>query len=214
MMNSIYRLNWPLLGRLFWSFFKMGPVTFGGGYAMIPVFHQEVVEKRGWLEEEEVTDLFAIAQSTPGAVGVNASVFVGYRIAGLSGALAALLGVLLPTFLIVLVLSMAFLAVRDQPKIKAAFLGIRPAVVALIVYAGIRVGRTAIKDLATLVTAAGVLVLLIATGINPVFALLMGMAVGMVIVPLRLRWTGTDVLAGRPGKTGRYVEDYFFGDGI
>lgn len=212
-MNSIHTFNWPLLGRLFWSFFKMGPVTFGGGYAMIPVFHQEVVEKRRWLEEEEVTDLFAIAQSTPGAVGVNASVFVGYRIAGVSGALAALLGVLLPTFLIVLALSVAFLAVRDQPKIKAAFLGIRPAVVALIVYAGIRVGRTSVKDVATLLMAAGALVLLIVTGINPVFALLLGMVLGLGIVPLRLRWTGTDVLA-RPGKASVYVEDYYFGDGI
>lgn len=207
-------MNWPLLGRLFWSFFKMGPVTFGGGYAMIPVFHQEVVEKREWLEEEEVTDLFAIAQSTPGAVGVNASTFVGYRIAGLPGAIAALFGVLLPTFLIVLVLSMSFLAVRDQPKIKAAFLGIRPAVVALIVYAGIRVGRTAIRDAATLLTAVGVLVLLIVTGINPVFALLLGMAFGLAVVPLRLRWTGTDVLAVKPGKKDGYAEDYFYGDGI
>lgn len=213
-MKFISTFDWPLLGRLFWSFFKMGPVTFGGGYAMIPVFHQEVVEKRKWLDEEEVTDLFAIAQSTPGAVGVNASTFVGYRIAGLPGAIAALLGVLLPTFLIVLALSMTFLAVRDQPKIKAAFLGIRPAVVALIVYAGIRVGRTAIKDAVTLLTAAGVLALLIATGINPVFALLMGMAVGMAIVPLRLRWTGIDVLAAPPGKTENYAEGYFFGDGI
>lgn len=212
-MISCTSINWPLLGRLFWSFFKMGPVTFGGGYAMIPVFHQEVVEKRGWLEEEEVTDLFAIAQSTPGAVGVNASTFVGYRIAGIPGAVAALIGVLLPTFLIVLALCVTFLMVRDQPKIKAAFLGIRPAVVAMIVYAGIRVGRTAVKDATTLLVAAGVLALLIATGINPVFALLLGMALGIVIVPLRLRWTGTDVLAER-GKMQAYAEDYYFGDGI
>jgi chromate transporter len=212
-MKKTKPTDWPLLTRLFWSFSKIGPITFGGGYAMIPAFHEEVVEKRGWLSEEEVADLFAIAQSTPGAIGINAATFVGYRIAGVRGAVAALVGVLLPTFLIVLAMSIAFLAVKDQPKIQAAFQGIRPAVVALIAYAGYRVGRTAVKDVTTLLLATGSLVLLIATGMNPLYVLLLGMALGMVIVSLRKKWTGVDVIACAKEPEG-YIEDYFIGDGI
>lgn len=201
------------LAQLFWSFFKIGPVTFGGGYAMIPVFHKEVVERRGWLEEGEVADIFAIAQSTPGAIGVNAPIFVGYRVAGIRGALAALAGILLPTVLIVLMLCAAFLLVQGQPKLVAAFMGIRPVVVALIVYAGIRVSRTAVKDTATLVLAAGSLGVLWATGMNPVYVLVLGMCAGVGLAYLKLRLLGVDVLATPEGQQP-YIEDYFMGDGI
>lgn len=215
-MRNSKSANGRELAALFWSFFKIGPVTFGGGYAMIPLFQKEVVENKGWLLEEEVADLFAIAQSAPGAIGINAATFVGYRIGGVRGAMAALLGMLLPTFLIVLSLSISFLAVKDDPKIQAAFRGIRPAVVALIVYAGLRVGRTAVRDIATLLLGAGSLALLITTGMNPVYVLLMGMALGYVVYAVRLGVTGVDVLAqmdsGRSGKP--YMEDYFIGDGI
>lgn len=205
--------SWRLLARIFWSFFKIGPVTFGGGYAMIPAFQREVVERRKWLEEEEVADILAIAQSTPGAVGINASTFVGYRIAGVRGAVAALAGVLLPTFTIVLILCMAFLQVKDEPKIQAAFLGIRPAVAALIAYAGFRVWRTAVKDRTTLILAVGSLVVLIVTGINPVYAILAGIVMGIALSVLHLRWTGADV-AGIHETERKPLEDYFIGDGI
>jgi chromate transporter len=205
--------SWRLLGRIFWSFCKIGPVTFGGGYAMIPVFQREAVERRHWLEEEEVADVLAIAQSTPGAVGINASTFVGYRVAGVRGALAALAGMLLPTFLIVLLLSWSFLTVKDEPKIQAAFLGIRPAVAALIVYAGFRVWKTAVTDAVTLLLALGTVLLLLGTGMNPVYAILFGIVLGIGLASAQLRWLGQDVLhPGRPGTAA--VEDYFYGDGI
>lgn len=180
---------------------------------MIPLFSREVVERRGWLQEDEVADLFAIAQSTPGAVGVNASIFVGYRIAGVSGALAALFGMLLPTFLIVLLLSVSFLAVKEEPKLQAAFQGIRPAVVALITYAAIRVGKTAVKDAYTLLLALGSLCLLLLTGLNPLYALAGGIVAGQAVAAIRLRWFGVDVIKRRK-KEEPYLEDYFLGDGI
>lgn len=180
---------------------------------MIPVFSREVVERRGWLAEEEIADLFAIAQSAPGAVGVNASIFVGYRIAKVWGSLAALFGMLLPASLIVLALSFSFLTLQDEPKLQAAFQGIRPAVVALIAYAGIRVGRTAIRDWPTLLIAIGSLALLLATGLNPLYALGAGLVLGQVLAAVRLRWWGVDVLANK-GRAEAYPEDYFIGDGI
>lgn len=200
---------------LFWTFCKISPITFGGGYAMIPVFSREVVERRKWLEEEEITDLFAISQSAPGAIAVNASIFVGYRVAGVAGALAALAGMLLPAFLVVLALSVSFLAVKDAPKLQAAFQGIRPAVVAMIAYAAIRVGRTSVRDWGTLLLAIGSLALLLGTGLNPLYALAAGLALGAPLAALHLRWSGEDVLADKGGGKRQTVqEDYFFGDGI
>jgi chromate transporter len=205
--------QWRLLVKIFWSFFKIGPITFGGGYAMIPVFHKEVVESREWLEEEDVADIFAIAQSAPGAVGINSSTFVGYKIAGVPGAIAALIGILLPTFLIVLLLSVFFLTVKEHEKVKAAFEGIRPAVVALIVYAGIRVGRTAVRDVTGLLLAGGSLAFLLITGVNPVFVIALGMVLGIVITALKTRWSGEDMFKAHETQQ-QNIEDYYFGDGI
>lgn len=205
------KTDWRLLAQIFWSFLKIGPVTFGGGYAMIPHFQREVVEQRGWLAEREVTDVLAIAQSTPGAIGVNSAVFVGYKIAGVRGALTALGGVLLPTFLIVIGMCAAFLEIRDNPKIEAAFQGIRPAIVALIVYAGWRTARTSVKDKTTFCVGAAALAMLIATNMNPVFIILFGILSGVLLVAAQIRWLGRQP---DDAEEEHLYEDYFIGDGI
>ena len=94
---------------------KMGPVSFGGGYALIPVIEREVVEKRKWLQAEEVTDIVAVSGSVPGAIAINSATFIGYRIAGVMGAIAAMLGILLPTLCIVAGLSICYLQLKDNP---------------------------------------------------------------------------------------------------
>ncbi|WP_438444650.1 chromate transporter [Gorillibacterium sp. sgz5001074] len=213
-MGKKGRIPWKLLGQIFWSFFKIGPITFGGGYAMIPVFHKEAVERRRWLQEEDVADILAIAQSTPGAVGVNASTFVGYRVAGVCGALAALTGMLLPTFLIVLTLCVSYLFVKDQEKIQAAFLGIRPAVAALIAYAGYRIWRTSVKDAATLMLAVCALGFLLLTGVNPAYAIAAGIVAGITLASVQLRWFGRDVLRRPLSQESYSCDDYYIGDGI
>lgn len=210
-MNGCGKCAWKKLANVFWTFFKIGPITFGGGYAMIPFFEKEVVEKQGWLEEEEVADIFAIAQSTPGAIAINSATFVGYRLAGIPGAAAALLGVLLPTFLIVAGLCFAFLAIRDNPKIEAAFKGIRPAIVALIAYAGIKVGKTAIIDKTTFATAAATVVLLLATSMNPAIVIAFGVVAGIGLVKLKER-LGFAVRLGH--KSAEKYDDSFLGEGI
>ena len=115
------------------SFLKIGAFTFGGGYAMIPIIQYEVVNKRNWLNEKEFVELLTIAQAAPGPISLNTAVFVGYKCKGYKGALAAILGVVIPPFVIILVVAMFFHTMRENRWVDAAFRGMRPAVVALIV---------------------------------------------------------------------------------
>lgn len=118
---------------LFLSFAKIGAFTFGGGYAMIPLIKREVVHNKKWIAESEFGDMLVLAQSAPGAISINTSIFVGYRLIGLRGALAALSGVLLPSFLMVFIIASFFTSFRNNPVVNSVFKGMRPAVVALIV---------------------------------------------------------------------------------
>lgn len=115
------------------SFLKIGAFTFGGGYAMIPIIQYEVVNCRKWLNEKEFVELLTIAQAAPGPISLNTAVFVGYKCKGYKGALAAIMGVVIPSFVIILVVAMFFHTMRDNRWVDAAFRGMRPAVVALIV---------------------------------------------------------------------------------
>ena len=108
---------------------------------MIPLIETEVVEKKKWLKSEDVADVFALSQSVPGAVAINSASFIGHRISGVKGAIAALIGVSLPTFLIVLSLRLSYFLIAGNAKLEAAFMAIRPAIVAIIVYAAIKVSE-------------------------------------------------------------------------
>lgn len=116
----------------FKTFFKIGLFTFGGGYAMIPLIENEVVDKHKWLDKDEFIDIIAIAQSCPGVMAINASVFIGYKLKKLRGALCSCLGTALPSFIIILAIAMFFHQFEDNKVVAAIFRGIRPAVVALI----------------------------------------------------------------------------------
>ena len=122
-----------MLFRLFITFFKIGLFTFGGGYAMIPLIEREVIAKKRWIERQDFLDMLVLAQSTPGPIAVNTAVFVGYKCRGYKGALAAIMGVVIPSFVIILAVAMFFHTMRDNRWVDAAFRGMRPAVVALIV---------------------------------------------------------------------------------
>ena len=115
------------------SFLKIGAFTFGGGYAMIPIIQYEVVNRRKWLDEKEFVELLTIAQAAPGPISLNTAVFVGYKCKGYRGALAAIMGVVIPSFVIILLVAIFFHTMRDNRWVDAAFRGMRPAVVALIV---------------------------------------------------------------------------------
>lgn len=120
------------LAALFGSFWKIGCFTFGGGYAMLSIIRHEVTERRTWIDRDEFLSLLTLAQSAPGPISLNTAVFVGYKVRGWSGALAALAGSVLPSFLIMLTVALFFTGIRDNAIVEAAFKGMRPAVVALI----------------------------------------------------------------------------------
>ena len=116
----------------FKTFFKIGLFTLGGGYAMIPLIEEEVVNKHRWVEKDEMLDLIAIAQSCPGVFAINIAIFIGYKLQKTKGAIATTLGTALPSFVIILLVAMFFHQFKDHKVVAALFRGIRPAVVALI----------------------------------------------------------------------------------
>ena len=116
----------------FKTFFHIGIFTLGGGYAMIPLIEEEVVNKKQWVSKDEFLDLIAIAQSCPGVFAINISIFIGYKLRKTRGALATAFGTALPSFLIILLIAMFFHRFQDNPVVASIFRGIRPAVVALI----------------------------------------------------------------------------------
>ena len=130
-----------LLVQLFVSFFKVGLFTFGGGFAMLPLIQGEVVDKHHWIKEQDFLDMMIVAQSAPGPIALNAAVFVGYKMGHFAGALAAMLGIVIPSFVIILIIAILFKDVRHNPFVDAAFKGMRPAVVALILLPMVNLAR-------------------------------------------------------------------------
>lgn len=128
-------------GELFVTFCKIGAFTFGGGYAMIPLIRREVVEEKKWLAEEEMFDLIAIAESTPGPLAINAATFVGSRVGGILGAFSATFGVVLPSFFIILLIAGILARVEHISLVQKAFRGIRAGVLVLIASALISLCR-------------------------------------------------------------------------
>ena len=126
--------------QLFIVFAKIGAFTIGGGYAMIPIIQSEII-KRGWLEEKDFPDISALAQSAPGLLAVNISIFIGYRLRGIKGSAVATLGSILPSFLIILLIAMIFSGFQDNQIVQRIFKGIRPVVVALIAVPMLQMAR-------------------------------------------------------------------------
>ena len=120
---------------MFFSLVKIGTFTLGGGYAMIPLVQKEFVEKNKGIDNEEFLDIVALAQTVPGALIVNSSTYIGYRLFGFTGALVACLGSILPSIIIILIIAIFFDQIREFRMVESVFRGIRPAVVALILYA-------------------------------------------------------------------------------
>lgn len=170
-----------MLLEIFLTFFKIGAFTFGGGYAMIPIIEEEVAIKKGWMRQDEFLDAIALAQGSPGAMAVNTSIYIGYKIRGLPGALVATLGTVLPSFIIILVIAKFFFQFRENQTIEKIFLGIRPAIVALIlsaVYTLMKNAKFGYKRIAVSILTALIIVFL---GISPIYLIILG-ALGSIII--------------------------------
>ena len=129
------KVSGKVLWQVFSSFFKIGAFTFGGGYAMIPLIQNEAVEKRHWVTDEDILEVVAIAESTPGPIAINSATFVGYKAAGIFGSVCATLGVVLPSFVVILILSFILRQFQQVQAVQYAFQGIRAGVLALLVKA-------------------------------------------------------------------------------
>ena len=168
-----------MLFRLFITFFKIGLFSFGGGFAMIPLIQREVIEKNRWIDEKDFLDMLVLAQSTPGPIAVNTAVFVGYKTAGTMGAIAATLGTVLPSFIVILLLALFFVQVRENRYVDAAFRAMRPAVVALIVAPLMGLVKGMKWYLMALSAVAAVAVWYF--GVSPIYFIAAGVIVGVAI---------------------------------
>lgn len=167
---------------IFLSIFKIGAFTFGGGYAMIPLIEEEVVKNKGWLSKEEFVDILVVAQSLPGALAVNTSVFLGYKISGIFGAITALLAVVLPSFFIILLIAMFFMQFRSNYYVNAAFKGITAAVPILVLIGAVSLAKGLEKNSRTVITIIISLVVLMFFDIHPVIVIIISGVYGAIFL--------------------------------
>ena len=170
-----------LLLQMFLTFAKVGVMTFGGGYAMLPILQREVVENKGWATEEELMDYFAIGQCTPGVIAVNTATFIGQKLKGIFGAIFATLGVVFPSLLIISLLAGVIEAFSHLVWVQNAFGGIRVCVCVLIANAVVKLYKKAVVDIPTFV-----IFLLVALGsiflpVSPVIFVLMAAVAGIIL---------------------------------
>lgn len=166
---------------LFWSFLEIGAFTIGGGYAMLPLIQKEVLEKRKWMEADEFMDGLVLSQSLPGPIAVNIAAYTGYRVAGLMGSVAAVIGAVIPSFLIILLISMFFYRFHEQPLWNRVFQGIRPAVIALI--ASSLVSLTKLSKLSLGIIWLPVIVFICITflGLSPMLMIILALLSGIIL---------------------------------
>jgi chromate transporter len=167
--------------QLFLTFFKIGLFSFGGGYAMLPLIQKEIVAANGWLTLSQFIDVVAISQVTPGPIAINAATFVGYKMGGVLGSLAATIGVVTPSLLVVLTLTLLFLKYNSLNQVQAAFTGIRPAVVALIAAATWGILPSSLPFASSWVIAAAAFFAIRQLHLDPIVTLLIAAALGTVI---------------------------------
>ena len=172
---------------MFITFFKLGLVSFGGGYAMIPLIQTEM-ESHHWLSMSQFTDMIAVSAMAPGPIATNTASIVGYKIAGLPGATVACLAVTLPSLLLILIVGQLFIKFQDHPTVKAAFYGLRPTIVGIIAYAAIKfavsngiVGGSNFIDVKSTILMVVAFILLIRTKFHPAYLILAAGIIGIVI---------------------------------
>ena len=183
------------VSNIYWdsfkTFFKIGIFTLGGGYAMIPLIEEEVVNKHHWVDKDEMLDLIAIAQSCPGVFAINIAIFIGYKLRKVRGAIATAFGTALPSFLIILAIAIFFKQFEDNKVVAAIFRGIRPAVVALIAVPTFRLAQRAKLNWYTFWIPIVVALLIWKFGFSPIYVIIIaaiaGYAYGRIVLENDIR---------------------------
>jgi len=175
------------LRELFFTFAKVGVLTFGGGYAMLPILERELVENRDWATNKELMDYYAVGQCTPGVIAVNTATFVGRKLAGDVGGIIASLGVVFPSVVIITVIAGLITAFAENPYVKSAFAGIRVCVCVLIFNSVVKLFKSAVIDRVTLVIFLCVIVLSFFLNVSPVVFVLVSSTAGILLMKLGVR---------------------------
>lgn len=193
--------------KMFLVFFKIGLFSFGGGYAMLAMIEHEVVDKRGWLTHGELLDIFAIAESTPGAISINIATFIGTKRAGIIGGVTTTVGVVLPAFLVILALSYVLDLVRDNKWVNALFTGVRVGVIVLIVHAALKFLKEMKKKVVTVLLAVAMFCLAAFTDINVIYLMLGSIGISITAVAWAHVWARRKFLITVSTGTPGYVMD-------
>ncbi|WP_298836630.1 chromate transporter [Clostridium sp.] len=172
---------------MFLTFFKIGSFTFGGGYAMLPLIETEVVIKEKWLSKEDFLDIVVISQTFPGALVVNCSVFIGYRIGGLLGAIIGLLGVVLPSFFIILCIAVFFMKFRQYYYVNLIFKGISAAVPVLVLIAVVSLSKSIKKNYANFIVILVSIVSILFLKVHPVIVILLSGLYGVIFLGKKVK---------------------------
>ena len=170
---------------LFWTFCKIGALTFGGGYAMLPLIQREIVENKKWSTEKEILDYYAVGQCTPGVIAVNTATFIGYKLRGIIGGIVATLGVIFPSIVIILIIAAFLQNFADLAIVQSAFAGIRDAVVALIITTVVKLIKSSIKDYLGVIIAIIAFVISAFIGLSPVYVVIAAALTGFISKGLR-----------------------------
>jgi chromate transporter len=173
------------LWQIFGVFAKIGAFTIGGGYAMIPLIQAEM-SKRGWISDDELPDIVALSQSAPGVMAVNISIFAGHKLRGIKGSIAATLGSILPSFVIILAIALFFSAFKENPWVERAFKGIRPVVISLIAIPMVNMAKKSCKTWWTWLLAILSLVLVAFLNVSPIYIILCVLVLGFSVTFFRM----------------------------
>lgn len=165
---------------LFWTFCKIGALTFGGGYAMLPLIQREIVENKKWSTEKEILDYYAVGQCTPGVIAVNTATFIGFKLKGIIGGIVATLGVVFPSLIIILIIASFLQSFADLSIVQSAFAGIRVAVVALIITTVIKLLKSSIKDYLGVIIAIIAFIISAFIGLSPVYVVIAAGLTGFI----------------------------------
>lgn len=184
------------LGQLFWSFFKIGALTFGGGLTMLPMLERELVDKRNWVTEEELLDCYAIGQCTPGIIAVNTATFVGYKREKVAGGIIATLGMVCPSILIITVVALFLRNFMDNVWFGHAVMGIRGVVCALLVNTVINLGKKSLKSIFAWIVCAVVFVLAFFTKLPTVIIVILAAVSGIVMMLIKTKKDKSKELKG------------------
>ncbi|MFW6287722.1 MAG: chromate transporter [bacterium] len=165
---------------LFIVFLRIGGFTFGGGYAMLPLIEKDLVEKRKLLTDQEFLDIIAVVQGIPGIIAVNSSLFIGYKLRGIPGALIAVSGITLPSIIIITLITQTLINIRENPNVVSVFSGIRACVVVLIFWAGYKMSKKAIIKVNSLLYTIGMVIGMMVFKVHPVLLIISAGIIGIV----------------------------------